>query len=105
MGVLEVCTNSALKIFCRLTLYKKLLGLQSMSVSDIERQRAEIETLQSQLAFQEDMIGDLDQALSQQQQELLVLQRQVALLAQQIKDYTAGIAAGADAVQEKPPHY
>ena len=60
--------------------------------------------LQSQMAFQEDLIGSLDAALAQQQQEILVLRRQLELLRQRQEELAEAGAAGSP-VNEKPPHY
>lgn len=63
--------------------------------------------LQSQLAFQEDAIGSLDAALSQQQQEILVLRRQLELFRQQQKEQAerGGTNQNEMLADERPPHY
>ena len=63
--------------------------------------------MQSQLAFQEDMVRSLDEALSQQQQEILSLRRQLELLGQRLQDNAAQHETGlaATPADEKPPHY
>lgn len=63
--------------------------------------------LQSQLAFQEDTLGSLDTALALQQQEILLLRRQVELLLARQQEYEANNEAGAAYVarDETPPHY
>jgi SlyX protein len=63
--------------------------------------------LQSQLAFQEDAIGSLDAALSQQQQEILVLRRQLELFRQQQKEQAerGGTNQSEMLADESPPHY
>lgn len=68
--------------------------------------RALLRELQSQLAFQEDTLSALNDALAGQQRELLVLRRQVELLKQQQDEHTATLAelsGGGDS--ERPPHY
>ena len=74
--------------------------------TETDKLREMLVDLQSQVAFQEDAIAALDGALSQQQQEILMLRRQVELIgerqkaqAEQLSEVTGG---GAD---EKPPHY
>lgn len=63
--------------------------------------------LQSQLAFQEDTLRSLDAALALQQQEILLLRRQVELLLVRQQEYEATNDAGLvySARDELPPHY
>ena len=49
---------------------------------DIDELKQLVMELQSQLAFQEDAVGSLDQALAQQQQEIMLLRRQLEILRQ-----------------------
>lgn len=74
--------------------------------TEADKLRDMLVDLQSQVAFQEDAIAALDGALSQQQQEILLLRRQVELLgerqkaqAEQLSEVTGG------PTDEKPPHY
>ncbi|MCP4210531.1 MAG: SlyX family protein [Halieaceae bacterium] len=60
--------------------------------------------LQSQVAFQEDTIRDLDAALAEQQRDILLLRRQLELLQQRQEEQTMQATAETSA-QEKPPHY
>lgn len=60
--------------------------------------------LQSQVAFQEDTIRDLDAALAEQQRDILLLRRQLELLQQRQEEQTMQ-ATAETSVQEKPPHY
>ena len=76
--------------------------------ADVDTLKQQMMELQSQLAFQEDAVRSLDEALALQQQEILVLRRQLELL----QPAPAGAArahseAGQSAVRadEKPPHY
>ena len=74
---------------------------------EIDDLKAALGEVQSQLAFQEDTIEALNQALSDQQQEILTLRRQMALLKKQLEELPADhveTSAG-PAEQEKPPHY
>ncbi len=68
---------------------------------------AHLQELQSQLAFQDDTLAALNDALSAQQQEILLLRRQVELLKQRQDEHAAAIEdlPGAGAEQERPPHY
>lgn len=75
-------------------------------MSELEQLQQQVIDLQSQLAFQEDTIAALNEALTEQQQEILVLRRQMTLLKQRQDEQAASIEAGSGAtVQEKPPHY
>lgn len=67
---------------------------------------AEIATLQAELAFQGDSVQRLNDALAKQQQDILMLQRQVALLGEQFRALreNGSNRDGASEV-EKPPHY
>ena len=75
--------------------------------ADIDTLKQQMMELQSQLAFQEDALGSLDAALALQQQEILVLRRQVQLLRlrqqEQESNNEAGMASAP--LDEKPPHY
>lgn len=74
--------------------------------NDTDELRALLEDLQSQVAFQEDAIAALDGALSQQQQEIMLLRRQVELLGERQKAQAAQLAESAGGgADEKPPHY
>lgn len=73
--------------------------------TDIEQIKAELVELQTQVAFQEDTIGELNQALALQQKDLEWVRRQWELLREEFANLQ-GQAAGANAVvDEKPPHY
>ncbi len=63
--------------------------------------------VQSQLAFQEDAISSLDDALAQQQQEIMQLRRQLQLLGENQKEQAAMMDArpSSGPEDEKPPHY
>jgi SlyX protein len=61
-----------------------------------------LETLETQLAFQEHLIQQLDDALGSQQQQLMDLQRQIELLMDQIKTMEK---MGPEVPEAPPPHY
>jgi SlyX protein len=62
--------------------------------------------VQSQLAFQEDTIAALNEALAAQQQEIITLRRQLTLLKQRQDEQAVQLDQGGSApAQEKPPHY
>ena len=75
--------------------------------ADIDTLKQQMMELQSQLAFQENTMGSLDAALALQQQEILVLRRQVQLLRARQQEQESNNEAGmANApLDEKPPHY
>jgi len=69
--------------------------------------KADLMELQNQLAFQEHTVQALNQAMADQQQEILVLRRQLELLKQR-QDEQAVHQDGdnsASPTDEKPPHY
>lgn len=59
--------------------------------------------LETRVAFQEDTIQKLDDALASQQQQIMDLERQVQLLGLQIKDIEAVPATTGP--EAPPPHY
>ncbi|MEM1113815.1 MAG: SlyX family protein [Pseudomonadota bacterium] len=66
-----------------------------------------LEDLQSQLAFQEDTVQSLNDAVASQQQQLMLLQRQLELLKQR-QDEQAQLldqASNSPTGDEPPPHY
>ena len=77
-----------------------------MNPVDDDQISAEVVQLQAELAFQNDSVQRLNDALATQQQDILMLQRQVALLGEQLRalrendNHSEG-----EAVLEKPPHY
>lgn len=75
--------------------------------ADRDTLEQQVVDLQSQLAFQEDAISSLDAALARQQQEILVLQKQLEMLRQRQQELAALDEAGPDRAppMEKPPHY
>jgi SlyX protein len=73
-------------------------------MTGIESLKRQLVEMQTQLAYHEDMLGQLNDALATQQQEILVLRRQVQLLKQR-QDEQGPDPAAPGAVQERPPHY
>lgn len=65
--------------------------------------------LQMQLAFQEDLLESLNQALSSQQQEILLLKSQLEFLSKEMQSYKQQSQQGNDYQRllenERPPHY
>lgn len=58
--------------------------------------------LEMKLAFQEDLLSKLDHAVASQQQQILALEKKIALLTQQMRAIDQGQA---DVEEEPPPHY
>lgn len=64
--------------------------------------------LETQLAFQDDLIEQLNQQVILQQRDLLVLQKQLQLMAQRFKEIQKANEQQGDqptAADERPPHY
>ena len=61
-----------------------------------------LQSLETRIAFQEDLLQKLDDALSGQQHQLLEMQRHIELLTQQIKVLMQEIP---DTPEPPPPHY
>ena len=61
-----------------------------------------IESLETRLAFQDDLIQKLDDALADQQQQLMTMAEQIKMLIAELKkiDWSPGEEANAP-----PPHY
>jgi SlyX protein len=76
-------------------------------VTELDELKSELMEVQSQLAFQEDTIQALNEAISSQQQEMLVLRRQLELLKQRQEEQVPGQepAGESSLLDEKPPHY
>jgi len=76
---------------------------------EIDELRQQLMEVQSQLAFQEDTVHSLNDALAQQQQEILLLRRQLELIKLRQDEQAAGAGHQTDQpgrpVDEKPPHY
>jgi SlyX protein len=64
-----------------------------------------LETLETQLAFQDDIIQKLDDALASQQKQLLDMQRQIELLMDQIKLMEKIGPDTPEGPEAPPPHY
>ena len=66
----------------------------------------DIAALEAQIAFVENAMQTLDDALAAQQQHILRLERQIDRLQQQLKDQGARIdEVAADTSEPPPPHY
>ena len=74
-------------------------------MTELEVLKQQLDEVQIQMAYQEDTVRLLNDALSLQQQEILLLRRQVQLLKQRQDDQDTGPEAGAAPTEDKPPHY
>lgn len=74
-------------------------------MTDSQDIRQLLEDVQTQLAYQEDTVRALNDALAAQQQEILVLRRQLQLLKQRQDEQAQGAAAAGFEAEPKPPHY
>ncbi|RLA46218.1 MAG: SlyX protein [Gammaproteobacteria bacterium] len=74
---------------------------------EINELKQQVMEVQSQLAFQEDTVHALDAALALQQQEILLLRRQLELIKLRQDEQAAGHQPDqrGGPVDEKPPHY
>jgi len=61
--------------------------------------------LQNQLAFQEDTVSALNEAVAAQQREILLLREQLTLLKQRQDETQAQLDRGGAPDDEPPPHY
>jgi len=59
--------------------------------------------LEMKLAFQEEVIHKLDEALIDQQQQIMALQRQVKLLGNEVR--TLDAQTDSQQLEPPPPHY
>ena len=64
----------------------------------------QFDSLEMKLAFQEDLIQKLDDALVSQQQQILTLQRQVQLLGNELRALDTR-SLGDATPEPPPPHY
>lgn len=75
-------------------------------MGDLEKLAGDLVELQSQMAFQEDMISSLNEALTEQQREVLLVRRQLELLKQRLEEQTlSSDSVPPSAGHERPPHY
>ncbi len=76
------------------------------NVADLDTLTKDMMELQSQMAFQEDTVEALNDAIASQQTEISLLKRQLELLKQrQDEQGPSNDAPGEAAIDERPPHY
>ena len=75
-------------------------------MANIDRLKDDMVELQSQMAFQEATVEALNESLAVQQQEIILLRRQLELLKQRQEEQAAvPESGGAGLSGERPPHY
>ena len=75
-------------------------------MTDIETLNARIETLEIAKAHQDRAVEDLSEALAAQWKQIETLNRQVALLTEQVREaQEANAGAGGGETADEPPHY
>ena len=65
----------------------------------------QVDGLEMKIAFQEDLLQKLDDAVFAQQQQILLLQDQVRVLSEQLQQIAPARPEAMSAVDERPPHY
>lgn len=75
-----------------------------MSSKDIAQLEARVEALESQLAFQDDVIEQLNQEITSLNLQQQTMVKQIALLAEKFKSQKGSIIAS-ESEETPPPHY
>jgi SlyX protein len=66
----------------------------------------EIVDIQTRLAYQEDLLNELNQIVSRQDAEILTLKQHVRQLGKRVEDFlTSPAQENVDISDERPPHY
>ena len=65
----------------------------------------QVDRLEMKIAFQEDLLQKLDDAVFAQQQQILLLEDQVRVLSEQIQQIATTRPDVMSVVDERPPHY
>lgn len=76
----------------------------AMSSKDIAQLEARIETLENQLAFQDDTIDKLNQEITGLNMQQQTMAKQINLLAEKFKSQKGSILAD-ESEETPPPHY
>ncbi|MEX1669930.1 SlyX family protein [Zhongshania guokunii] len=67
---------------------------------------AQLIDLQSQFAFQEDLLGALNERVIAQDRELLEMRRAIAQLSEQLRQQNTDAEGAAQTIEsDRPPHY
>jgi SlyX protein len=70
----------------------------------LESLQKRVDELESQLAFQDELIGSLNSTVARQDFEILELKQQISRVAERLKEI-GETAPGAVPQDETPPHY
>ena len=73
--------------------------------AEIDELKTALADVQSQVAFQDETVAALNDALASQQQEILLLRRQLELLKQRLDEQAGEAVSATPVTDEKPPHY
>ena len=65
----------------------------------------QVDRLEMKIAFQEDLLQKLDDAVFAQQQQILLLEDQVRVLSEQLQQIETTRPDVMSVVDERPPHY
>ena len=65
----------------------------------------QVDRLEMKIAFQEDLLQKLDDAVFAQQQQILLLEDQVRVLSEQLQQIATTRSDAMSVVDEPPPHY
>jgi SlyX protein len=66
----------------------------------------EIIDIQTRLAYQEDLLNELNQIVTRQDAEILTLKQQIRQLSKRVEDFLTNPAQeNVDISDERPPHY
>jgi len=65
----------------------------------------QVDRLEMKIAFQEDLLQKLDDAVFAQQQQILLLEDQVRVLSEQLQQIATTRPDAMSVVDEPPPHY
>ncbi len=76
-----------------------------MSAESLTALEARIYELETQAAFQEELLRRLDDTVASQDQELLQLKNQLKALAMRLSDLRDSAPGVSDSGHEVPPHY
>ena len=75
-------------------------------MANFDKLAADLVEVQTQLAFQEDTMSVLNEAITGQQQEIFLLRRQLELLKQRLEERgSSADETPGPSVDERPPHY
>lgn len=72
--------------------------------SSLEKLANRIDELESQVAFQDELVESLNGVVAKQELEMIELKRQVGMMSERLKEI-GDAAPGVVAQDETPPHY